>query len=220
MIFKRIRDLVVSSVHEGLDKLENPVALIKQYLRDVEFEITKAERTIAHQVLLEQRQAALVSDTKALIAKRARQAQLAVETGDEEIAKVALQEKIVLESKLTTYESQLETIATQTETLNNQLRDLQEKYADMQAKKRLLIARSQAAQTSYDLNCTLNSIDADSAVRGFARMEERVLLMEATAEAGNRVRATHLQLAKYATDTALQNKVEEELAKLKASQEA
>ncbi|KEO84167.1 hypothetical protein EL26_06790 [Tumebacillus flagellatus] len=219
-MFKRIRDIVVSTVHEGLDKLENPVALLKQYLRDVEVEISNAERAIAHQVVLENRHVSLVTDTKALIAKRARQAQLAVETGDEEIAKVALQEKIQLEARLAAYEQQLEALATHSETLNNQLRDLQEKYSDMQAKKRVLLARAQAAKTSHALTCTLNSIDTESAVRGFARMEERVAWMEANAEASQRARNNYVKLNTFGADSELQDKVEAELAKLKASQEA
>lgn len=215
MIFKRIRDIVLAGVHETLDKLEDPVALVKQYLRDMEVEISKAERTIAYQVVLEKRQVALIADTKAQIAKRGRQAQLAVETGDEEIAKVALQDKVLLESKLTVYEQQLTTLTEQTETLSEQLRELQEKFTELQAKKRLLFARAQAAKTTQELHTTLHSIDTESAVRGFARMEERVMVMEANAEATQRIRNTYRKLEQLTTDSDVQEKVAVELAKLK-----
>jgi phage shock protein A len=217
MIFKRIRDIVLSGVHETLDKLEDPVALVKQYLRDVEVEIGKAQHTIANQVVLEKRHAALIADTQAQIAKRARQAKLAVDTEDEEIAKLALRDKVLLESKLAVYEEQYATITTHTETLTAQLQDLQEKYSDMQAKKRVLFARAQAAKAQCSLNTTLSTIDADSAVRGFARMEERVLQLEAHVEASHRVLATHRQLERLTPDTTVADKVDEELAKLKAA---
>jgi len=217
MIMKRIRDIVLANVHDSLDNMEDPVVLIKQYLRDIEVEISKAERTIAEQMVTEKRHAALVAETKAAVAKRTRQAGLAIDTGEEDIAKLALQDKVVLETRLATYEQQYETIKAHTETLHEALRTLQEKYSEMQAKKRFLISRVQAAKTQQDLTVTLRSIDTESAVRGFSRMEERVEQMEARAEASGILFANQRKLARLDIDTTLQDKVEEELAKLKAS---
>jgi phage shock protein A len=217
MIFKRIRDIVLANVHESLDNLEEPIVLIKQYLRDVEVEIAKAERTIAHQLVSEKRHAALVAETKAAINKRTRQAGLALDTGEEEVARLALQDKVLLESRLATYEAQYETLQAHTATLNEQLRTLQEKYSEMQAKKRFLISRVQATQTQKDLSITLRSIDSESAVRGFNRMEERIEQMEAHAAVSHTILTNHRKLEGLNVDTALQDQVEEELAKLKAS---
>jgi phage shock protein A len=217
MIFKRIRDIVLAGVHDTLDSLECPESLVKQYIRDVEEEIVKAERAIAYQIVLEKRQTSLIEDTKAGIAKRARQAQLAVDTGEEEIAKAALQDKVTLESRLTIYEQQLETIQIHTATLTEQVQELHGKYQEMKAKQRLLFARANAAKTHQNLAAVMHTIDADSAVRGFARMEERVELWEAKAEASQMVLSTRRKLDTLNTDTTLQDKVESELAKLKAA---
>lgn len=42
MVLKRIRDMFVASVHEGLDKMENPKVMLNQYVRDMESDIAKA----------------------------------------------------------------------------------------------------------------------------------------------------------------------------------
>lgn len=46
---KRIRDMFVASVHEGLDKMENPKVMLNQYVRDMESDIAKAKQTIVKQ---------------------------------------------------------------------------------------------------------------------------------------------------------------------------
>ena len=38
-IFKRMKDITKASLHEALDKLEDPVVMLNQYLRDMEQEI-------------------------------------------------------------------------------------------------------------------------------------------------------------------------------------
>lgn len=43
-ILNRIATLTKAAIHEGLNKLENPVLLTGQYLRDLEEEIEGAER--------------------------------------------------------------------------------------------------------------------------------------------------------------------------------
>jgi len=217
MIIKRIRDIFLAGAHDSLDNMENPVSMIKQYLRDVEVEIGKAQRTIAHQIVMEKRHAALIEETKAQILKRSRQAQLAVDTDDEKIAKLALQDKVLLETRLETYEEQYATIQAHTETLHTQLRELQEKYSEMQAKKRFLFARTQAAKTQQALNVTLSTIDTESAVRGFNRMEERVEMLEAQAAASHLVQSNYRKLDRLDADTTLQDRVEIELRKLKAN---
>src|SRR5690606_40296824 len=91
-MIKRVRDIVVATVHEVLDHLEDPRAMIKQYLRDVENEINKAkDAIIRHQVMAErfERQA---EEALRMAARRKMQAEQALEAGEEELARKALSE--------------------------------------------------------------------------------------------------------------------------------
>src|SRR5690242_9105178 len=113
-IFKRVRDIAVANVNEALDKLECPATMIKQYMRDIESEIARAEAAITTQLVMEKKQERLLADTEDLIAKRTRQAQLAIDTGEDNIAKLALQDKLAYEAKLGTYRDQYNTIKANT----------------------------------------------------------------------------------------------------------
>jgi phage shock protein A len=217
-IFKRVRDIAVANVNEALDKLECPVSMIKQYMRDLEGEIASAEGAVARQIAMEKRQERLLAETEDFIAKRTRQAQLAIDTGEDNIAKLALQDKLAYEAKLATYREQYNTIKGHTVQLVEQLKELKEKYTELQQKKTVLISRANVARSTEQINLSLASIDTESATRGFARMEDRILEMEAKAEASQRIRS----LSTTATASALQERefaadVEQEFEKLKAS---
>ncbi len=76
MVLKRMRDILVATIHEGLDKIENPVVMINQYLRDMEAEIDRAKASVVkHKTLAESfmRQGRHAAD---MAEKRSRQAQL------------------------------------------------------------------------------------------------------------------------------------------------
>ncbi len=53
MVLKRLRDITVATIHEGLNKIENPVVMLNQYLRDLEEEISRAKDSITKQIMLE-----------------------------------------------------------------------------------------------------------------------------------------------------------------------
>ncbi len=82
-----------------LDKLENPVSMLKQYLRETEKQITKAQKALSHQYYLENKYKALISETDALIAKRTRQAELAVSRGEDHMAQLACKKKFQMRKK-------------------------------------------------------------------------------------------------------------------------
>ena len=46
-ILKRIKNIVVADVHETLDKLENPVSMLKQYLVKQKSKLRKLKSTLS-----------------------------------------------------------------------------------------------------------------------------------------------------------------------------
>jgi phage shock protein A len=212
-ILKRVCDLVSANIHEAFDQLEDPVVMMNQYLRNLEEEINRAETTLARQEASEQLFSRLILETEALVEKRLRQAKLAVETGEEEIAKLAIADKLEAETKLAEYRNQLDTISEQTKQIREQLDELVAKYHELKSRKMYLISRFEAVQSIRRMNGVIHAIDTKSAVKGFERMEERVRMMELQAAIKGRVRKIGLdsQFVPYE----LQDRIQEELAKLK-----
>ncbi|PGO22781.1 phage shock protein A [Bacillus cereus] len=214
-ILKRIKNIVVADVHQTLDKIENPVSMLKQYLRETEQQITKAEKALSHQYYLEKKYEALISETDALIAKRTRQAELAVSRKEDQMAQLALQEKIVNEKKAELYRQQYEVTKEQTATLYEQIDKLQKKYGELQYKELVLVSRLNAAQAIKESNRAIDSFHTESAAKGFARIESYVQKLEAETAASNYFYNMKSPNQQEVLDQNLQEEVQRELEKLK-----
>ncbi|CAM4169625.1 PspA/IM30 family protein [Bacillus paramycoides] len=214
-ILKRIKNIVVADVHQTLDKLEKPTNMLKQYLRETEQQITKAEKALSHQYYLEKKYEALISETDALIVKRTRQAELAVSREEDQMAQLALQEKIVNEKKAELYRKQYEITKEQTATLYEQIDKLQKKYGELQYKELVLVSRLNAAQAIKESNRAIDSFHTESSAKGFARIESYVQKLEAETAASNYFYNLKSPNQQEVLDQNLQEEVQRELEKLK-----
>ncbi|MFJ8354623.1 PspA/IM30 family protein [Bacillus paramycoides] len=214
-ILKRIKNIVVADVHQTLDKIEKPTNMLKQYLRETEQQITKAEKALSHQYYLEKKYEALISETDALIVKRTRQAELAVSREEDQMAQLALQEKIVNEKKAELYRKQYEITKEQTATLYEQIDKLQKKYGELQYKELVLVSRLNAAQAIKESNRAIDSFHTESTAKGFARIESYVQKLEAETAASNYFYNLKSPNQQEVLDQNLQEEVKRELEKLK-----
>jgi phage shock protein A len=212
-LFRRVKTVLLAELHELIDQWEDPVAMTKQYLRELHDQIENVQQALARQIAVEQRYESLIAHTKTMIEKRARQAKLALERNEEAIAKLALREKLMYEKKLADYQQQYETLKEKTTYMTEQLKQLREKYEELSVKQWELYARANAAKTIKDVNTALTSFHPEHALRGFARMEERVLALEAEANA-----SSHLLESTHPLPSIFEEEVENELAKWKEAQ--
>jgi phage shock protein A len=219
-IFKRIKDITVAEIHALLDQVEDPFSMLNHYVREMEEEIAKGQQALSNQIFLEKRQMALILNTEEVIAKRIRQAKLAVDRGEEPIAKLALQEKLIHENKLNLYKKQYEMIKNQTTILYEKLNQLKEKYDELKHKRLFLMSRANVARSVKQMNNTFASLNTDNIAKGFTRAEEHVLMMEAETEVSTLLSQPRRDLNSYSIDPSLQEEVQNELEKLKkANQE-
>ncbi|MFD0828502.1 PspA/IM30 family protein [Neobacillus sp. M.A.Huq-85] len=218
-IFKRLKTITMAEINGLLDGMEDPIAMLNEYSREMEKEIAKGQNALARQIFVEKKHESLIADTKSLVEKRTRQAKLALEQGEEAMAKLAVQEKLSKENQLQLYVNQLESIKGQTQILVEKLDQLKETYNQMQQKKILLASRANVAQSMKQIQKLTISFNTDDVARGVARAEEKILLMEAEVQAGNQFTAPLAQFdaayANYVSDEEL-NK---ELEKLKTGKE-
>ena len=208
-IFKRVKTITMAEINGLLDGIEDPIAMLNEYSREMEQEILKGQKALSRQFFVENKQAALISEVEGLVAKRTRQAKLALEQGEESIARLAVQEKLVHEKQLNLYKQQHDAVKAQTQLLIEKLNELKETFNQMQHKKILLVSRANVAQSVKQIQNATVSFQTDNITRGVARAEERILMMEAEVQAGQQFSTP---LAQY--DAAYNNLVnEEELTK-------
>ncbi|MCM3033218.1 PspA/IM30 family protein [Niallia sp. MER 6] len=215
-IFKRIKTMASADINGLLDNMEDPIAMLNEYTREMEQELGKAQAALSRQIFVENKQAALIGQTKELIEKRTHQAKLALEKGEEGIARLAVQEKINHEHQLSVYEQQLEAIKEQTIILKDKYNELQVTYNELQHKKILLASRANVAKSIKKIQQVSSSFNADNVVRGITRAEEKILFMEAEVQAGGITKAPLNSFAATSFTNVSDEEVSKELAKLKA----
>jgi phage shock protein A len=165
-IFKRVKTIAVADMNHKLDKYEDPISMVKQYIRELETELEKAQS--------------------------------------------AIHDRMEQEKKLQAFEQQLTSIKNQTTQLKAQVVKLKDTYAELQNRKALLISRANAAKTTYSIKSTLHSSQSENILNGFARMEDKVLHLEAQASAQDYLyEKDHLNEKTYSVE------VEEEFIKAK-----
>lgn len=218
-IFKRLKTMTKAQLNGLLDGMEDPIAMLNEYSRELEEEIVKAQKALSLQILVEKKQANLLLETEGLVDKRTRQAKLAIEQGEDTIAKIAVQEKLTNEKQLALYQQQFEAIKSQTELLIDKINELKETYNELQHKKILLASRANVAQSMKQIQQATTNFQTDNIARGVARAEEQIMLMEAQVQAGSHF-INPLSQHDAAYQTYVNNEeLERELEKLKNEKE-
>lgn len=183
-VFQRIKDMTKASINEMLDKVEDPIKMLNQYIRDMEEEIAQAEVTVAKQMANERRLKQRLDEMNRLVQDREELAITALKEGKEATAKQALEEKLHYAEKAAEYASMHAESKAQADELMQQLHDMKNEFYQMRNKRNELVSRAQLAKAKKQMAqvTASNQIGAGTASIGFQRMEEKIIQLEIEAE--------------------------------------
>ncbi|MTV48998.1 PspA/IM30 family protein [Heliobacillus mobilis] len=182
-LFKRLKDLTLSNINALLDKAEDPVKMLDQYLRDMDEDIQEASAAVAQQIAVTKKFEAQYKEAESMVQKRQEDAVKAINAGRDDLAKRALEDKKNHETRLRDFKSQYDTHSATSEKLKAQLTEMRSEFEKLKARRDTLVARANAAKATEQVHSVMSGFDSNSARRGFDRMEEKVLGIEARAEA-------------------------------------
>lgn len=213
-LFKRVSDNIRANLNSLLDKAEDPEKMLDQYLRDMEEDIADAEAAVARQLAVAWKFKAQLEDVLAMVEKREAQAIEALKKDREDLARKALADKKVNQSKAGDYRLQYENCNSMAEQLRSELKEMKNEYEKLRVKRDTLVARVQSAKAQKEIYGVMSGLGKDSTRRNFDRMEDKVLRMEAEALVAGELKDRSLdqELESLGND---ENDIEKELATLK-----
>lgn len=211
-IFERVVRIVRSYANAIVSSAEDPEKLLDQTVLEMNEDLIKMRQASA-QVLASQKQ--LENKYKAAQTTADdwyRRAKLALEKGDEVLAREALKRRKDYEESAKALKSQLDQQKGVVEKLISNTRLLESKIQEAKSKKDTLKARAQSAKTSQKVNEMLGNINTSSALAAFEKMEEKVTALEAESDALNQLSTDDLA-SKFALLES--DSVDDDLASLK-----
>jgi phage shock protein A len=213
-----MKSVFKSEVNAALDKVEDTEKMLNQTVLDMQQQLAAAKQQVALAIADEKRLERQYKENQAQTDSWMDKAKLAVQKGNDELAKSALARKSEYENLATEYKKQWDAQKAAVEKLKMSLRELERKIDEAKRQKDLLIARNKRAKAQKQIHQTMSSMSTNAgAFDTFERMKNKVDEEEARAEAA-------AEMAMESGDVALEQEfadlekssLDDELAGLKA----
>ena len=177
-LLERVTTLVRANLNDLLDRAEDPEKLLKQVILDMENQLLQVKTQVA----------VAIADQHVLDRKRAeqeerhtewmRRAELAVDKGQDDLARAALERAMSSREVAESYARQVADQNGQVEHLKGALRQLDAKLAEARARSELLIAQHRRARALRRTTGARGAATGRSGDAAFRRAQDKVLHAE------------------------------------------
>lgn len=213
-LMKRMRDITVATLNDRLEQCDDPVQLIDRVLRAQKEQIICTEKlvqqTLHHAKAVRQQ----YLQAEQMKEKRERQAAAALKAGEEELARLALQDKIKQEEQSVQFKQLYEQSKHAVIELEDQFNQMKSEHQEVLAKRQYYVARMESVRLQQRMNEQYNQLVRYGSVAAFGRLEERIVDMEYETKALQELRGTSNPYLR-SNDQAFQQTLDTELAALR-----
>lgn len=213
-LLDRVSTLMRANLNDLLDRAEDPEKIIRQLLIDINNQLLQVRTQVAASIADEKRLYQRYQENQEKSDEWEHKAELAVDKGEDELAKEALARRNSFKESADGFHQQWQEQSAQVAQLKDALHQLERKIGEAEAKKDLLIARSRRAKAETNIRETLSGIGKTSAASEFERMEDRVSVQEARAKAATELDSDTLEQKFAALESG--SSLDTDLAALKA----
>ena len=197
-IFSRLFKVGEAQANSAIDKIEDPVKMSQQAIRDLKVDLTKALESLAEVKALAirtrrdqksyQQQSADYEKKAMLLLQRAQQGQMDPSEADR-LASEALNKKEQATQHMTRLQSEVQKYDSMTSNLEAQVNRLRSQISTWENELRTLEARSKVSTATKKLNKQMAGIDTSSTVAMLERMKAKVEEEESLAESYGEIAA-------------------------------
>jgi len=172
-----------ATLNSWVSKAEDPEKILEQAVEDMQQDLIKMRQAVA-QAIASQKRVERQADQAGTNAEEWKgRAQLALQKGNEELAREALQRRKTYQNNAEQLQQQLQQQTTVIEKLKRDMRALESKISEARSKKDMMVARARSAKASQQINEMLGGMGTGNSMSAFERMEEKVFELEAESEA-------------------------------------
>jgi phage shock protein A len=182
-ILDRVSLVIKSNLNHLINKAEDPEKMLDQILIQMRQQLLEAKREVAVTIADEKRLGTQLEAELEQVREWERRATIAVQKGQDDLAREALRRKAEHEQIAIGYKTQWDAQRASADNLKNALRGLSQKIEEASRKKNLLIARQKRAEAQKHIHEVMTGLSDTSAFASFDRMATRVEQLEAQASA-------------------------------------
>ncbi len=206
--------LIRANFSDAVSRAEDPEKVLEQALADMQANLIQLRQAVAQAIATQKRTERQAAQAKATAQEWYNRAELAMEKGEEDLARQALTRRQTYLESAHTMDAQLTQQQDVVAKLKENMRKLEAKIAEAKTKKDLYIARARSAEASQRIQEMLGQT-GDTGMAAFSRMEERVLDLEAQSEALEELSRDPLESQFAALEQSSQSVVDDEMAALR-----
>jgi phage shock protein A len=198
-VFKRLLKVSEAEAHAALDKLEDPIKMSEQAIRDLREDLRKAMEGLAEVKAIsirtkreekEAQETAVDYEKKAMmLLKRAQAGEIDSAEADR-LATEALERKSEFAKRAAQSRQEREKYDQMTANLEAKVRDIKKQIAQWENELKTLKARARISTATRKLNQQMANIDSSSTISTLERMRAKVEEEEALAQSYGEIAAT------------------------------
>jgi len=181
-LFDRFQRVAKSNLNNILKNLEDPEKIMNQAVEDMQNDLVKVRQSYAEVTATQRKLMKQKEQCDALANDWYERAQLALQKGNEELAREALNRRQTQADEAANLQNQIDSQAASIDKLYEGMQLLEGKILESKAKKDQMIARARTAQSTQKVNDMISGITGKTSMDAFSRMEEKVEALEASAD--------------------------------------
>jgi len=182
-IFSRFTDIINANINSMLDKAEQPEKMIRLIIQEMEETLVEVRATAAKYIAEKKSLLRQIRTLETSISHWQSKAELALNKGRDDLAKLALAQKHKASVQVTDLQTQLVELDKYLDEVQEDSQRLQEKLAEAKRRQEALILRQQSAQVRLKVREKAAVHNIDEAISKFERYQEKIEQVEAQIEA-------------------------------------